>query len=103
MMAKQNDLDMLSEKVQQYPYIACKAWEEEEYEMLPSLCFLPWIEEHAIFAGHGLRVYKREEENFFRVEILDSLEDRVFDMELSSGFQLVLLFMIIIVFWRLFL
>ena len=63
-------LDNIKNAVERCPYVACKGPFSEDYEIFESKDFLEWIEEN--LEDYGLKIYRKENEAFFRVEVIPS-------------------------------
>ena len=61
-------LENVALAVEQCPYVACKGPYWDDYEIMPSKEFLTWVDENA--EHYGLKVYRKPDEAFFRVEVV---------------------------------
>ena len=70
-------LENVALAVEQCPYVACKGPYWDDYEIMPSKDFLTWVDENA--EHYGLKVYRKPDEAFFRVEVVPN------DQKVSLG------------------
>ena len=88
-MAKRYKLSLenIAEAVEQCPFVACKGPYGEDYEIMPSQKFVDWADEHA---GYSLKVYRRPNEAFFRVDVMVPNQKVVYSADVYVEFALFL-------------
>lgn len=79
-------LENIKSAVEKCPYVACKGPFSEDYEIFEAKEFMDWIADN--IEDYGLKVYRRQNEVFFRVEITPKGQEVEFDKETFFDYAL---------------